>query len=143
MTSSVPGAAPARRAVVAGHGDFAAGLISAVQQITGRGDAFLAVSNRDLGALALEEALRATVNAHAAAVIFTDLPAGSCTIAARRVAHDTPGVAVVTGTNLSVLLGWLLGPGDGAVSCDGAAERGRAAIAVLHGPVPAEGGSAH
>ena len=29
----------APRAIVAGHGDFAAGSISAVQQITGRGDA--------------------------------------------------------------------------------------------------------
>jgi len=29
------------RALVAGHGDFAAGIVSAVHQITGRGEAFV------------------------------------------------------------------------------------------------------
>ena len=38
---------PDARALVAGHGDFAAGLVSAVSQITGRGDAFVTLSNRD------------------------------------------------------------------------------------------------
>jgi PTS system N-acetylgalactosamine-specific IIA component len=76
-------------------------------------------------------------------VIFTDLPAGSCTIAARRVARALPGVVVVTGANLSALLGWALGPEDGAAACARAVERGRGAMAVLPGAVPAEGGGAH
>ena len=46
------------RAVVAGHGAFADGVISAVHQITGRGELFVGVSNRDLGASELEQALR-------------------------------------------------------------------------------------
>ena len=143
MKSSAPGAAAVRRALVAGHGDFAAGLISAVQQITGRGDAFRAVTSRDLGAEGIEEALRASLEANAARVIFTDLPAGSCTIAARRVAHEIPGIVVVTGANLPVLLGWALGPDDGATACERAVERGRGAMAVLPGPESTEGRGAH
>ena len=33
------------RAIVAGHGSFASGIISAVEQITGKGASFLAMSN--------------------------------------------------------------------------------------------------
>jgi PTS system N-acetylgalactosamine-specific IIA component len=143
MTSSDRGAQAARRAVVAGHGDFAAGLISAVQQIAGKGDAFVAVTSRDLGAAAIEVALRHSIEASAARVIFTDLPAGSCTIAARRVAHDVPGIVVVTGTNLSALLTWALGPDDGAAAVERAVERGRGAMVVLPDVSPKEGGGAH
>jgi PTS system N-acetylgalactosamine-specific IIA component len=143
MTSSDLPAPAARRAVVAGHGDFAAGLISAVQQIAGKGDAFVAVTSRDLGAAAIEVALRHSLEASAARVIFTDLPAGSCTIAARRVAHDVPGIVVVTGTNLSALLTWALGPDDGVAAVERAVERGRRAMVVLPDPSPKEGGGAH
>ena len=132
-----------RRALVAGHGDFAAGLISAVQQITGRGESFRAVTSRDLGAEGIEEALRSSIEANAARVIFTDLPAGSCTIAARRIARDLPGVIVVTGVNLSVLLSWALGSDDGVAACEHALERGRGAMAVLPAIVQTEGGGAH
>jgi PTS system N-acetylgalactosamine-specific IIA component len=142
MTSSVP-PAPARCAIIAGHGDFAAGMISAVQQIAGKGDAFRGVSNRDLSAMALEEVLRTAVRENGVRVIFTDLPAGSCTIAARRVARDTPAVIVVTGANLSMLLAWALGADDSMATCEHAAERGRAALVVLPGIAPAEGSGGH
>lgn len=139
MTSSAPPAPPPRRAVVVGHADFAAAMIDAVQLITGKGDVFRALSNRDLGAEAIEEELRAAIASVDARVIFTDLPAGSCTIAARRVARDTPGLVVVTGVNLSVLLAWALSPQSGVVACDRALERGRDAMAVLPGGSSVEG----
>lgn len=139
MTSSAPDAADARRAIVAGHGEFAGGMISAVEKISGKGASFIAVSNRDLSAAALEQQLRATVDAHGVRVIFTDLPAGSCTIAARRIARDHAALVVVTGTNLSVLLGWALAADDGPAACERALERGRGAMGVLVPPVPAEG----
>ncbi len=142
MTNSA-GIAVARRAIVAGHGDYAQGIVSAVQQITGKGDAFRALSNRDLGADSLEQLIRATVDANAVRVIFTDLPAGSCTIAARRVARDVPWLTVVSGANLSVLLAWALGTDDSAAALERAVERGRAAMTVLPGPAPVEGGGAH
>ncbi len=142
--NSGPPAVPAvRRAVVAGHGDFAAGIISAVEQIAGKGSAFRAVSNRELSAVALEEVIRATVDANGARVIFTDLPAGSCTIAARRVARDVPGLIVVTGANLSVLIGWAMAPDDGVASYEHAVERGRAAMVLFPPAVSPEGNGAH
>ena len=145
MTSNrgTAGSGPARRAVVAGHGDFASGAISAVQQISGKGDVFRGVSNRDLSAVGLEEALRAVVAAVGASVIFTDLPAGSCAIAARRVARDTPALVVVSGANLSVLLAWALGSGNGVAACEHAVERGRGAMAVIPGGAATESGLAH
>jgi PTS system N-acetylgalactosamine-specific IIA component len=146
MTSSAPEAQGPRRAIVAGHGDFAAGMVSAVQQISGKGDTFRAVSSRDLSAVAIEELLRTTIDAHGVQVIFTDLPAGSCTIAARRVARDLPGVAVVTGTNLSMLLSWALGTEDSAAAWAHALERGRGAMVVFPASAPSdlrEGGGGH
>jgi PTS system N-acetylgalactosamine-specific IIA component len=142
MTSSAPEAA-ARRAIVAGHGEFAAGMISALQAISGKGELFLGVSNRDLSAAALEETLRGQVDALRVRVIFTDLPAGSCTIAARRVARDHDGLVVVTGANLSVLLGWALAADDGPAACERALERGRGAMGVVSSSVPAEGRGAN
>jgi PTS system N-acetylgalactosamine-specific IIA component len=142
MTSSAPDAA-ARHAIVAGHGDFAAGMISAVQAISGKGELFRGVSNRDLSAASLEETLRAQVDALGARVIFTDLPAGSCTIAARRIARDHDGLVVVTGANLSVLLGWALAAEDGLAACERALERGRGAMGVVSSTVSAEGRGAN
>jgi PTS system N-acetylgalactosamine-specific IIA component len=143
MTSSIPTVAAPRRAIVAGHGDFAVGMVSAVQQISGKGDTFRAVSSRDLSAVAIEELLRATIDAHGVQVIFTDLPAGSCTIAARRVARDMPGVVVVTGTNLSILLSWALGTEDSAAAWSHALERGRGAMVVFPAAESKEGGGGH
>ena len=143
MTSSASGTGAARVAIVAGHGDFAAGMVSAVEQISGKGDSYRAVSSRDLSAVAIEELLRATIAAHGVRVIFTDLPAGSCTIAARRVARDTPGVVVVTGTNLSVLLSWALGTEDSAEAWAHMVERGRGAMVVFPAAMQTEGGGGH
>ncbi len=145
MTSraSTPAHGLLRRAIVAGHGDFAAGLISAVHQISGKGDAFRSVSNRDLSAVGLEEMLRAVVSANDAKIIFTDLPSGSCTIAARRLAREDPSMVVVTGVNLSALLAWVLGTESGVAACEHAVERGRGAMTVIPGSVATESGLAH
>ena len=127
------------RAIVAGHGDFAAGIVSAVVQITGRDDVFVAISNRGLSAQDVERTLRACVEAPAAdggtvAVIFTDLPAGSCTMAARRLQRERPGLSVVTGVNLAALLEFVFSaaPDAGAAAAE-AVEKGRKALAVAGG----------
>lgn len=95
-------------AVVAGHGRFAEGLVSAVEQITGRGAAFATVSNAGLAPADIERELLARLDASGARVLFTDLPAGSCTMAARRVQRARPDVVLVTGANVSALLEFLL-----------------------------------
>jgi PTS system N-acetylgalactosamine-specific IIA component len=90
--------------IVAGHGDLAAGLVSAVAQITGRGSLFVPLSNRGMGGEQLEEALRDALAHTGARLVFTDLPGGSWTIAARRVQRADPSVVLVTGVSLPMLL---------------------------------------
>jgi len=128
------------RAVVAAHGNLAAGVISAVEQISGRGSAFVCVSNADLDADGLLATVRDAVQASGARIVFTDLPAGSCTIAARRLQREVPGLSVVTGVNLAMLLDFALkgGPPDSAAAR--AAAKGGEAIAVA---APVEGPGVH
>jgi mannose/fructose-specific phosphotransferase system component IIA len=91
------------RALVAGHGDFATGVVSAVDQITGRGGVLIPLTNRGLGADEIVRTLRDAVIAASAQVIFTDLPAGSWTIAcasataARHAADKGRGAMAVLG----------------------------------------------
>jgi PTS system N-acetylgalactosamine-specific IIA component len=94
-------------AIIAAHGDLAAGFVTAVDQITGRGDLFLAMSNAGMGAADIERAMLELVDGRHIRVIFTDLPAGSCTIAARRVLAARPGVVLVTGASLPLLLDFM------------------------------------
>ncbi len=117
-----------RKAIVAGHGTFAEGVRSAVEQIAGRGDCFVAVSNAGLGPGEIEAKLRAVLAETGSTLIFTDLPAGSCTIAARRIQRTDPQVTVVTGAALPTILSYACG-GDVAK----AAEQGRDALTVLEG----------
>jgi PTS system N-acetylgalactosamine-specific IIA component len=122
------------RALVAGHGDFAAGIVSAVGQITGLGDAFVPLSNRDMSAADVERAMREQVDARALEVIFTDLPAGSCTMAARRLQRERPNIVLVTGTNLATLLDFVFHTDVPAVeAARHAVDKGRAALVVTGG----------
>jgi PTS system N-acetylgalactosamine-specific IIA component len=122
------------RAIVAGHGTFAEGMLSAVEQITGRSDLFIGVTNRDLSARDVEQLMRERLVSSGAAVIFTDLPAGSCTMAARRIQREQPGLAVVTGVNLATLLDYAFTADSGDVSAvEHAADKGRAALVVTGG----------
>jgi len=70
-----------------------------------------------------------------ARVIFTDLQAGSCTMAARRLLRDHTQVVLVSGTNLPMLLDFVMSsaptPHDAAHA---AVERARSSIAAYGGP---------
>ena len=125
MSSGAP------RAVVAGHAGFAAAMVELVGRIAGRSDALCAVSNDGLDARGVELALRAALRDHRACVVFTDLPAGSVAIAARRIAHADPSVRVVTGASAAMLLDFVLGDDAGAEALERAAARAREAIMVL------------
>src|SRR5580704_4289238 len=126
------GAAGQPHAVVAGHGEFAAGLVSAIQQITGRGELFVPVATGELGGDAMVDALRDAIARSGASVVFTDLPAGSCTIAARRLQRERPDLVLVTGANVPTLLAFVFQTDLPAGSAAGrAAEKGRGALMVL------------
>ncbi len=95
--------------IVLAHGELAAGLVSAVEQITGMGSRFVAMSNTGMSGSELEAQLRALVERTGAKVVFTDLPAGSCNIAAFRLLRDGD-VVVVSGVNLPTLLHFVTHP---------------------------------
>ena len=123
------------RAVVAGHGEFASGLVSAVDQITGRGSAFLALTNRGLSGEDITRQLTEAIDATSAAVIFTDLPAGSWTVAARRIQRDRPALIVVTAVSLPVLLDFVFqSDADPVNAARHAVEKGHGALAIVRAP---------
>ncbi len=117
------------RAIVAGHGTFAEGVVSAVDQITGRGHVFRAISNSGLCLEDIQDTLGRALDETGARVIFTDLPAGSCTMAVRRLLRGRPGTSLVTGVNLSLLLDFAMQDGvDPVVAALAALERGKASM---------------
>lgn len=122
------------RALVAGHGDFAAGLISAVEAITGQGDMLEPIQVKGLCSEDIQQLLRARLLATGALVIFTDLQAGSCTMAARKLLRDTADVVLVSGTNLPMLLDFTLSRvSDPVEAARAAVERGRSSMTVVGG----------
>lgn len=123
----------APRALVAGHADFAFGLVSAVELITGRGDVLLPIQVKGLCGDDIRQLLYDSMMSSGARVIFTDLQAGSCTMAARRVLRELGEGTLVAGANLPMLLDFALSSNaDVAAAATQAAERGRAAVSV-HG----------
>ena len=122
----------APRAIIAGHGEFAAGMISAVQQITGRGSMLRGISAAQLTAGDLMDLLRTTVDETGVRVVFTDLQAGSCSMASRRLLRERPDVLLVAGANLPMLLDFVMADGvPPQEAARHAIERGKAAIAAL------------
>lgn len=124
-----------KRAIVAGHADFANGIISAVAQIAGRQEAFIGMSNRELSARDVEAKMRELAQQPNVTTIFTDLPAGSCTMAARKLLRERPDLVLVTGANLASLLEFVFSEEMGAAEAARyAAERGRTALAAVEAP---------
>lgn len=119
------------RAIVAGHGTFPEGIVSAVEQITGFGSVFVPLSNLGLSGEDIETRLRSKASELGIKVFFTDLPAGSATIAVRRIMRDTAGVVLVTGANLATLLEFVFRGDESPIdAARHSAEKGRAALAA-------------
>ncbi len=117
------------RALVVGHAGFAVGIVSAVEQITGNGAMLVPLSNVSLGTDGIEQMVRAALAENGISVVFTDLPAGSATMAARRVQRSLPGLTVVAGANLAVLLDFVQRPDEPSEqSALEALERGKATM---------------
>ena len=89
--------------VVVGHGKLAAALIGAVEQISGPESGLVPISNADCDRGTLEERIIAAATP-GPAIVFIDLPSGSCHFAAMRRMQAMPDVRVVTGVNLAMLL---------------------------------------
>lgn len=108
--SGVSGAgvdAPEIRGIVVAHGSMAAGLVEAATRISGVQEGVLVpVSNDGLGPEQLRDAILADA-ADGPAIVFTDLAAGSCTLAARVCCSGGAPLALVTGVNLAMILDFL------------------------------------
>jgi PTS system N-acetylgalactosamine-specific IIA component len=123
------------QALVAGHGDFAAGLISAVEAVTGRGALLEPIQVKGLCGEDIQQLLGERLRATGASVIFTDLQAGSCTMAARRLLREQSAVLLVSGTNLPMLLDFVMSSAPSAHdAARTAVDRARSAIAAYGGP---------
>ena len=122
------------KALVAGHADFAAGMISAVEQITGRGSVLVPIQVAGLCSDDIQKLLYDSLVRTGTHVIFTDLQAGSCTMAARKVLRDLADGVLIAGTNLPMLLDFVLSSNENASeAAKSAAERGRGAVSVHTG----------
>ena len=132
MSEMKEGGAEQPRAIVVGHGEFAGGLVSAVGQICGMASKLVVLSMVGMTPEGIEEMIREQLTRTGAHVIFTDLPAGSATIAARRIVKDDPSVVLVSGVNLATLLDFVfndaVSPTEAART---AAERGKASLIVV------------
>ena len=99
-----PGQDGGARGIVVGHGAMANGLVDAVRRIAGVGDDVLtAVSNEGKGPDALRDEL-GRLTAQGTVIVFTDMHAGSCAVAARVACRAQGASAVVCGVNLPMLL---------------------------------------
>lgn len=89
--------------VVVSHGEVAQALVAAVEQISGVRGALVAVTNTGCDRGRIAQRIGDAVGDRPA-VVFVDLPSGSCLIAAMQRAREGQGIPVVTGVNLPMLL---------------------------------------
>jgi mannose/fructose-specific phosphotransferase system component IIA len=105
------------RGVIVSHAAVSQALATAVAAITGIDDALVPISNEGCGNEALAERLGQAVGT-GPAVLFVDLPGGSCLTSAARYAKQHADIAVVTGVNLAMLLDFVfhrdVSPADAA-----------------------------
>jgi PTS system N-acetylgalactosamine-specific IIA component len=142
MSKGDPTSAAAPKAIVIGHGDFAVGMRSAVEKITGRGAELITLSGQDLSLAQIEASLRQTLKDSGVEVVFTDLQAGSATMAARKVLRDSPTTVLVVGANLPMLLDFVLSTaGSPREAVEHAVARGTSCIAVHGGAAGATSGA--
>jgi mannose PTS system EIIA component len=106
------------RGVVVAHGALASALVQEAERISGQTGVLTAVSNSGCGREEIERGVAEAVR-EGPAVVFVDMPCGSCFFAAMRVSRERSDVRVVTGVNLPMLLDFVLN--RSLPSVDGAA----------------------
>jgi mannose/fructose-specific phosphotransferase system component IIA len=120
--------------IVLAHEAVATAFVAAVEAIAGTEHGLVPVSNAGCDRAAIEARLAAAI-AGRPAVIFADLPGGSCAFGAAAYARSHPSIAVVTGVNLAMLLDFAF---HRAATPEAARERavatGRSAIGAPGGP---------
>ena len=109
------------KGVVVGHGSVAAALVGAAEEISGIHGALVAVTNQQCDRNDLEAKVRNAVG-EGPALVFVDLPTGSCFFAAMKGLGRLEHARVVAGVNLTMLVDFVFHRESGL---DQAAERAR------------------
>lgn len=118
------------RGVIVCHGGLAAALVAAVESITGITGRLTPVSNTDCDRESLELRIADAIGG-APAVVFVDMPSGSCLFAALHRLRGEPNVRVVTGVNLAMLIDFVFHPEEApAAAAARAVATGERAIGV-------------
>ena len=94
------------KGVVVCHGVLAKALVEAAEQISGVTGVLVPVSNAGCDRGLIEGRIHEAVG-QGPAVVFVDIPSGSCLFAALHQVRETSEVKVVTGVNLAMLLDFL------------------------------------
>ncbi len=111
------------RGVVVCHGKLAGALVEAAESISGVTGALVPVSNAGCDRDLLEQRVADAVDG-GTAVVFVDLASGSCLFAVLNRLRAIPGVRVVTGVNLAMLMDFVF---HRDLTAEAAAERAAAA----------------
>jgi mannose/fructose-specific phosphotransferase system component IIA len=109
--------------VVVCHGGLAKALVEAAESISGVTGVLQPVSNTDCDRDALEQRVSEAVDGRPT-VVFVDLASGSCLFAVLKRLRAMPGVRVVTGVNLAMLVDFVF---HLSLDPEAAAERAMAA----------------
>jgi len=91
------------KGVVVCHGSLAKALVEAAEQISGIRGALAPVSNTGCDRELIEQRIAAAIDG-SSAVVFVDMPSGSCLFGALQRRRLQTGVEVVTGVNLAMLV---------------------------------------
>ena len=115
--------------VVVGHGTVAPALVAATEEITGIHGALVAITNQNCDRNNLEARVRDAVG-EGPALVFVDLPTGSCFFAAMKGLGRLEYARVVAGVNLTMLVDFVFHRESGLdQAADRARDVGRRAIA--------------
>jgi mannose/fructose-specific phosphotransferase system component IIA len=120
----------ALRGVVVCHGPLAEAMIAAAEHISGVTGALTPVSNSGCDRASIERRVAEAVG-QGPAIVFVDMPSGSCMFAAMQTLKAIAGVKVVTGVNLAMLVDFIFHRDlPAAEAAERAVRAGAAAIKV-------------
>lgn len=120
------------RGIVVSHAGLSHSLVDAVERVLGPTDDLVAVTNEGCDRRAILERLTEAVGDDRPAVVFVDLPGGSCYAAAAHLQRERPDVSVVAGVNLPMLLDFVMHAREApAEAVAHAVEAGSKAISVI------------
>ena len=119
--------------VVLAHSELARSLVLAVEEIAGADHGLVGVSNQGCDRAAIVARLDAAIGSRDA-VVFADMPGGSCAFSATKYARGHATVRVVTGVNLAMLLDFAFHRDQPLeVAAARAVETGRSSVTVVGG----------